>query len=100
VLREVLTATKEEKVPNVKMEINTCLALVHKSLDPVFLKKDVRDRLEKYTIDPEFDTSYFAKKAMKEIFHEQYPIFEEFEAEQQQRSMRGVMEGMEQEPDN
>ena len=69
VLREVLNLTKDEKIPNVQIELTNCLGVVHGSLGKAFLNKDVRDRLERFTIDPEFDTSYFAKKAMKKVFN-------------------------------
>ena len=75
VLMEVLSATKEEKVPNVQMELNTCLAMTHQYLEKEFLNGEVRDRLEKYTIDPEFDTSYFAKKALVVIFNMSFSEF-------------------------
>ena len=45
-------------------------------MDKGLLNK-MKSRLEKYTIDEEFDVSYYAKKAMKAIFDAKYPFFEE-----------------------
>ena len=75
VLREITTLIKDEKICNVKMEFTNCVGVVHTMLEHSFLANDVRDRLEKYTIDPEFDTSYFAKKALVVIFNTTFSEF-------------------------
>ncbi len=58
------------------MELNNCIALNYKNIEKEFLYSALRNRMEKYTIDEEFDVSYFAKKALKEIFDAKFPIFE------------------------
>ena len=66
---ELLEATEKEAVANVKIEFNRCIALNYKNIEETFLNKELRNRMEKYTIDEEFDVSFFAKKAMYVIFN-------------------------------
>ena len=48
---------------------------MHKDIDQKYLYSDLRNRLEKYTIDEEFDTSYYAKKALYVIFNTKFSEF-------------------------
>lgn len=63
------------------MELINAISLNHDKFDKNYFAKELRNRLEKYTIDPEFDVSYFAKKALKEHFNMKFPIFEEADDE-------------------
>ena len=86
VLTTVLEALKDEKIPNVMMELVNALGVVHGMVGESFKNGAVRDRLEKLTINEEFDVSFFAKKNMREIFPgTSFPIFEEYEREQEQQ---------------
>jgi hypothetical protein len=75
-MKVILDATEKENTPNVKMELNNCIALNYKNIEKEFLFSALRNRMEKYTISEEFDVSFFAKKALKEIFDAKFPIFE------------------------
>ena len=59
------------------MELNNMLAFTSQSIHKKELNSTVKERLERYTIDEEFDVSYFAKKALKTIFNRKFKIFEE-----------------------
>ena len=75
VLTTVLEALKDEKIPNVMMELVNALGVVHAMLGQSFKNGAVRDRLEKLTINEEFDVSFFAKKGMKVIFSSYFQEF-------------------------
>ena len=57
------------------MELISAISLNHDKFDKNYFAKELRNRLEKYTIDPEFDVNYFAKKAMYVLFN---TLFSEF----------------------
>lgn len=70
-----MSAIEKETVVNVKLEFNNCIALNHKYIEQSYLNKELRNIIEKFTIDEEFDVSYFAKKAMFVIFNMQFSEF-------------------------
>jgi len=85
-LQAILGATEKETVSNVTMELVNAIVLNYQYVpeEDSSMQQQLRQRLEGYTIHEDFDISYLAMKACKDLYSMQFPFLEEDEMDEQQ----------------